>query len=36
MWREPPGDVLEEQVMLEGISLRMMDTAGIRETSTLR
>ena len=25
-------DVLEEQVMLEGISLRMMDTAGIRET----
>ncbi len=28
-------DVLEEQVMLEGISLRMMDTAGIRETSDL-
>ena len=28
-------DVLEEQVMLEGISLRMMDTAGIRETADL-
>lgn len=28
-------DVLEEQVMLEGVSLRMMDTAGIRETSDL-
>ena len=28
-------DVLEEQVMLEGISLRMMDTEGIRETSDL-
>lgn len=25
-------DVLEEQIMLQGISLRMMDTAGIRQT----
>ena len=32
MWQEPRGDILEEHIYLQGISLNVVDTAGIRDT----